>query len=152
DRVLSNSSSTPMVPSLDLALLSSDYVEQIYAIYQADPTQVSPEWQQVFRTLQAKSSTVQSPQPATRRPVRNDVPMAVSTPAALPGTSLVPSTEGKSNGEPAPAPAAPSGNGDAATLDEARMPRVLDRPEVSAGTEDHAGNGSAAGPLTVDGN
>jgi len=137
----------------DLGLLSSEYVEQIYSIYQADPTQVSPEWQQVFRTLQTKPSTVQPAQTATRRPLRSDVSKVGPTTAASLGASLVPSTESKDNG--APAPVSPAGNGAAAVQDQARAPHPHDRPEVpvdSVASAVHAGNGEAARTPTIDGN
>jgi len=141
-----------MTPGLDLGLLSSEYVEQIYSIYQADPSRVSVEWQQVFRDLQAKPSSAQPTQPAIRGPLRSDLPAAVPAAAASPGVALVPATAGKGNGETTSAPAVPGGNGAVGAPEQARAMRGPGRPEAPAEAALREGNGEPAGLVTVDGN
>ena len=94
---MSKSSTTSTISAVDRGLLSSGYVEQVYSLYQEDPGQVSAEWQDYSRALQNKPSTAQPPQAAPSRPLRSGV-STVAPAAALPGTSLVPSTANKSNG------------------------------------------------------
>ncbi len=137
---------------MDPGVLSSEYVEQVYSLFQDNPAQVSPEWQKYFRSLQDKPSV---PQPAASRPLRSGVAAtaAPAPPALSPaGTSLVPATAG--NGEGATAPYAgeapslqPAGNGE--------TPRNGTESVTRNGTESvpnspsAAGNGETAGPLTV---
>ena len=78
-----------------MGLLSSEYVEQVYSLYQEDPARVSAEWQDFFRTIETKPSAAPPAAAATVRPVRSGVSTAA---APSPGRSLVPSTVVKSNG------------------------------------------------------
>ncbi|MGA2255729.1 MAG: hypothetical protein ABSG53_13875, partial [Thermoguttaceae bacterium] len=143
---MNKSSTTSTIPGLELGLLSSEYVEQVYSIYQEDPAKVSPEWQQLFRGLQTKPSVVQPAQVTTRRPLRSGVSTVAQATAPSPSTSLVPATVSKSNGETAAAPAAPAGNGAAAVWSQAG------KSDAPAAPASPAGNGETAGPLTVNGN
>lgn len=59
------SDTTVAAPNLDLGLLSSDYVEQLFALYQSDAGQVPAEWQKYFRSLQNGPTGVQQPALAT---------------------------------------------------------------------------------------
>ena len=55
------------VPGMDFGVLSPDYVEQLFALYQDDASQVPPEWQNYFRSLQNGPSVTQAavtPRPA----------------------------------------------------------------------------------------
>ena len=96
---------TPTIPGLDLGLLSSEYVEQVYALYEQDPAQVSPEWQTYFRGLESKPGGVQS---ATVRPLRSG---AVAVMPGAAGTGPASPAEGRNNGTAVSAPPAASGNG-----------------------------------------
>ena len=49
----SSHSTIPSNPGLDLGLLSSDYVEELYNLYQSDTDRVPAEWQSYFRSLQS---------------------------------------------------------------------------------------------------
>ena len=119
---MNKSSTTPTIPGLDLGLLSSEYVEQVYALYQEDPAQVSPEWQEYFRGLQDKPSTAQPAPAATLRPLRSGVSTVV--PAAAPAQpravrrreqcASATSTGRLDACAPASAPTAPRAIGDAA--------------------------------------
>ena len=146
---MNKSSTTPTIPGLDLGLLSSEYVEQVYSLYQENPAQVSSEWQNYFRLLQSKPTMTKPAQVAALRPMRSGVPAAdgaaMPTSAASPSTSLVPSTVSKSNGSiVAVAPAAvsaPAGNGAGAVRGQ---PGKADVPPAS-----ETGNGEPSVPLTV---
>jgi 2-oxoglutarate dehydrogenase E1 component len=146
---VNKSSTTPTIPGLDLGLLSSEYVEQVYALYQENPAQVPSEWQNYFRLLQSKPTMTKPAQVAALRPMRSGVPAAdgaaMPTSAASPSTSLVPSTVSKSNGSiVAVAPAAvtaPAGNGAGAVRSQTGK---SDLPPAS-----ETGNGEPSVPLTV---
>ena len=84
----------PAIPGLELGLLSSEYVEQVYALYQEDSTQVSAEWQKYFLTLQNTPGMVSSAGSAAFLPSRSGVSAVV--PAAM---QTPPSMANKSNGE-----------------------------------------------------
>jgi 2-oxoglutarate dehydrogenase E1 component len=144
---VNKSSTTSTIPGLDFGLLSSEYVEQVYSLYQEDPTQVSPEWQTYLRSMQATPSVAQA---AALRPLRGEVaPIAASAPphssaVASPGRNLVPSSATKRNGDTGLATALPASNGAATVQASAEGPRVQDRPDVSRDIE--AGNGVLAHP------
>ena len=48
-------------PGLDLGLLSSDYVEELYNLYQSDTDRVPAEWQSYFRSLQSGPNGMSQP-------------------------------------------------------------------------------------------
>ena len=125
-------------PGLDLGLLSSDYVEQLYSLYQNDADRVPAEWRSYFRSLQ--NGPTGTPQPAvatarTERPrtanrlVGDDAPtMAVPAKAPTPepekpGTVVL--------GTSAP-PSAPDRTADGTRS----VPATLAPPAVANGTAD----------------
>ncbi len=63
----------PTIPGLELGLLSSEYVEQVYALYQENPAQVSAEWQDFFRVLQDKPGGMPPAPVAILQPLRSGV-------------------------------------------------------------------------------
>ncbi|MGO9108676.1 MAG: 2-oxoglutarate dehydrogenase E1 subunit family protein, partial [Thermoguttaceae bacterium] len=146
---MTSSSTTPTILGLDLGLLSSEYVEQVYSVYQEDPTRVSPEWQDYFRALQNKPSMLQPVQVANLRPLRSGVSTAVAAVApippavALPSTSLVPSTASKGHGATAPTPSSPAANGATTVQSPARAPGTDGRPDAVVAPAAPAGNGAA---------
>ena len=106
-------------PGVDLALLSSDYVEQLFALYQDDSSQVPTEWQNYFRSLQNGPVTIE-PAAANVRPAQ---PVSGYPRAAYPlggdggATTIVPAATPavESNGagtvEAAPSPGTNGANG-----------------------------------------
>jgi 2-oxoglutarate dehydrogenase E1 component len=122
-------SNAATMPEFDIGLLSSEYVEQFYSLYQDDPTKVPAEWQAFFRSEQNKPSKPAKPKPATTlRAARDVAPMAATpaltvsivepstaptatapAPAPIPGTP----SPGKSNGVSLTSAIAPAGNGTA---------------------------------------
>jgi 2-oxoglutarate dehydrogenase E1 component len=137
---LNKSSTVPTIPGPDLGLLSSEYVEQVYSLYQEDPSRVSPEWQDFFRALQNGSGAAQPAPAATVRPSRGGAPAVAAT--APPSTGLVAPMVGKGNGETS---ISATFAGETPTL---RSAGETPEPQPAA----PGGNGETAGPPTVDGN
>ena len=115
---MNTSSTTPTIPGLDMGLLSSEYVEQVYSLYEEDPARVSAEWQNFFHAMQMRPSAAPPAQATTVRPVRSGVSTAA---APSPSTSLVPSGAVKSNGAAA-VPAVRGQGGQAGKPDVQRLP------------------------------
>ncbi len=82
---MSKSLATPVLPGLDLGLLSPEYLEQVYELYHANPGQVSAEWQSYFRSLEEKPSAARAVQVGPPRPLRGGVATVVSAPPPAAG-------------------------------------------------------------------
>jgi 2-oxoglutarate dehydrogenase E1 component len=100
---------------MDFALLSSDYVDQLFDLYQRDPNQVPAEWQNYFRSLQNGQGAVQqgAVQPtASARPAQ---PLATYSRAGGAGVTEIAPEPGRTTAHPtSPAsasPTVPSSNG-----------------------------------------
>ena len=126
---MNTSTASATLPESDLGLLSSEYVEQVYALYQENPSQVSAEWQAFFCSQQTKTSKHQPVQAVAVRPIKSSVPTvtlpAAPPPTASPEASLLPATSG--------------GNGAAAA------PTVSQREKTDVPAS-HGGNGQAGKP------
>ena len=148
DSFVNNSATTPTTAGPELGLLSSEYVEQVYSVYQENPASVSAEWQQFFESLQTKPNGVQRPRAAALRPSPSRMSAAAVASAAVATTSseVAASAAKAGNGATAVAPAAPTGIGAAPV--QARV----EKPDVAAVPEPAPANGATAGPLVVDGN
>jgi 2-oxoglutarate dehydrogenase E1 component len=119
------------MPGPDLGLLSSEYFEQVYSLYQQDPTQVSPDWQTFFRSLQDRARVESTPLPPSRA-LRGGVSKVVTEAApaaASSGVTAVPPAATNGNGASATIAVSPAGNGAATVRAQA------EKPEVARGSE-----------------
>ena len=105
------------MPGLDLGVLSSGYVEQLYALYEDDAGKVPPEWQDYFRALRNGAGTLPSAAATTMRPLPSGPPTVVAAPlpaareAVAPIRPPVAPTAPSTAAPPAPAAGIESGNG-----------------------------------------
>ena len=161
----------PTVEGLDLGLLSAEYVEQVYALYQAAPAQVSPDWQIYFRGLHENPDAGQGAPAAPARTLECDG-ATVAAKSAPVETIAAGGGFGETDSSPAPAarvetvaadlrptsgysgrpgalnePETISGNGAAATDGATLVPRG----ETGAAPARESGNGHAAAGLGTGG-
>jgi 2-oxoglutarate dehydrogenase E1 component len=74
-------------PGLDVGVLNSDYVEQLYSLFQDDAGQVSAEWQSYFRSLQnGSAATKVADRPRAGQPFGGDGAMTAPAKARTPET------------------------------------------------------------------
>ena len=69
-----DSTTAASLAGLDVGVLSSDYVEQLYALYQDDASQVPSEWQSYFRSLQNGPVAHRKQRPRGRTIARREPP------------------------------------------------------------------------------
>ena len=134
-----DSTAAATIAEPDFGVLSSDYVEQLYALYQDDSSKVPGEWQSFFRSLHNKPNT--PPAVTAARSVRSETTTIIPSsapsdfaplaeepeeetillgtppetkPATVPPAAAAAPTNGTPNGTshgPAVKGAAPTGNG-----------------------------------------
>ncbi len=123
---MNKSSSTPRDSEETPGVLSSEYVEQIYSLYQQDATSVSADWQRYFNSLSAQPIA-----PAARSVRTLPPPVAKPISANLASAKLLDVKQAAPNA----APAAPALNGNIAMVERA----VADL--ASADSQASVGNG-----------